>query len=280
MTPDRTAAATGVPTASVSATLPPTPGPTLETLDGAFEAGDHKLHLRCVGTGSPTVVYLHGLSHEPGDANGSSAKRLPDLVGEHGYRFCGYDRANTGSSDGVSGPLTGKTSAKALHALLASAGIEPPYVLLAASFGGLVADIYAATYPDDVIAMLQLDAGIPDELDLEHFFPEEDRLRHEEHGFFGWADNEEQMDEFAAYEDAYALIGKEPEIPMTFLVATPGELSGPAGYVSAYPGAIATFASRYSPGVVKEVRSAHYMEGGVPDRIVEELLAIIAAAAP
>jgi hypothetical protein len=68
-------------------------------VDALFDVGGHKLHLTCEGTGSPTVVYLHGL----------------DLAG---------------SSDKVPGPLNGKTSVADLHRLLRAAKVEPPYVLL------------------------------------------------------------------------------------------------------------------------------------------------------
>ena len=69
---------------------------------------------------------------------------------DKGHRFCGYDRANTGTSDKVPGPLNGKTTLADLHRLLQAAEIEPPYVLVGASFGGLFAYMYAVTYPKEV----------------------------------------------------------------------------------------------------------------------------------
>src|SRR5918992_3727019 len=161
-----------------------TPSPTTTPaaageIDATFDVGGHKLHLYCQGSGSPTVVYLHGLSHAPGDASGASAGQIPSLVAAK-HRFCGYDRANTGTSDKVPGPLTGKTSVADLHRLLQAAQIKPPYVLLGASFGGLIAYIYAVTYPKEVTGMLLLDAAFPDEFALERLFPEDERLTHDE----------------------------------------------------------------------------------------------------
>jgi hypothetical protein len=52
----------------------------------------------------------------------------------NGHRFCGHDRANTGNSDKVPGPLDGKTTVTDLHRLLQAAQIEPPKNLLGASF--------------------------------------------------------------------------------------------------------------------------------------------------
>ena len=35
---------------------------TAKTIEGRFDVGGHKLYLRCLGTGSPTVVYLQARS--------------------------------------------------------------------------------------------------------------------------------------------------------------------------------------------------------------------------
>jgi poly(3-hydroxybutyrate) depolymerase len=45
-------------------------------IDGSFDVGGHKLHLRCQGKGSPgspTVVYLHGLGGDGSDIKSISA---------------------------------------------------------------------------------------------------------------------------------------------------------------------------------------------------------------
>ena len=56
-----------------SATTPPpatTQAAATGQLDGSFDVGGHKLHLRCEGRGSPgspTIVYLHGLGGDGSD---------------------------------------------------------------------------------------------------------------------------------------------------------------------------------------------------------------------
>jgi pimeloyl-ACP methyl ester carboxylesterase len=64
-----------------------------------------------------------------------------------------------------------------MHSLLAAAEVAPPYVLLGASFGGLLSYLYANTYPEDVVGMVLLDAMFPDEMSLEHLFPKSDRYK-------------------------------------------------------------------------------------------------------
>ena len=45
-----------------------------------------------------------------------------------------------------------------LHALLQAAGIPGPYVLAGHSWGGFMARFYAATYPDEVVGLVLVDA--------------------------------------------------------------------------------------------------------------------------
>jgi hypothetical protein len=116
-----------------------TPGPATTqaatgTIDGSFDVGGHKLHLRCEGTsapGSPTLVYLHGLG---GDGSDVKSINTP-LAGQ--ARVCTYDRVNVGRSDRVSGRHTGADSVRDLHTLLDAAGVPEPYLLVGFSFGGL-----------------------------------------------------------------------------------------------------------------------------------------------
>jgi pimeloyl-ACP methyl ester carboxylesterase len=115
-------------------------------------------------------------------------------MSQRGHRFCAYDRANTGTSDKVPGPLNGETTVTDLERLLQKAGIDPPYVLLGASFGGLFAYMYAVEHPDQVTGMVLLDASFPEELDLERHFPADERWNHDE-----WRELEEQVDQLTAY---------------------------------------------------------------------------------
>ncbi len=97
----------------------------------------------------------------------------------------------------VAGSIGGKQLVTDLHTLLRKAGVKAPYVLLGASFGGVVAYAYAATYPQQVKGMPLLEAGFPTELKLEPLFPEKDRLTHD-----WWKGRVEQIDVLDVYEYA------------------------------------------------------------------------------
>jgi pimeloyl-ACP methyl ester carboxylesterase len=61
-------------------------------------------------------------------------------------------------SDPVAMPRTAAESVHDLHALLESADVPGPYVLVGHSYGGMLMRLYASTYPDKVVGMVLVDA--------------------------------------------------------------------------------------------------------------------------
>jgi pimeloyl-ACP methyl ester carboxylesterase len=245
---------------------------TPEVIEGRFDVGDYKLYMRCVGFGSPTVVYLHGFIEQP-PGGASSAGQIPSMLRDE-HRICVYDRANVGRSDDVPGLRTGESSVRDLHRLLDAAEVGPPYVLLGASFGGLIADAYAATHPEEVVGMVLLDSEFPEVITLEHYWPKEERLKYED-----WSYSEEKIDQYDVYKHALQVTGKERDMPLTYLLATPlGEgWQGPPGWQAAVLDELDEFVNSFSPGILKKVRSPHYMERAVPERIAKEVDMLIAS---
>lgn len=237
-----------------------------KTIEGRFDVGGYKLYLRCEGGGTgPTIVYLHG-AIDNGQGGAVSAGAVPELVRDR-HRICVYDRANLGSSDKVAGPIGGKQLVTDLHTLLRKAGVKPPYVLLGASFGGLVAYAYAATYPQQVKGMLLLDASFPTELKLEPLWPEKDRLTHDY-----WKGRAEKIDQLDVYEYANSVASRQPAIPVTYLLATPETWTGvSAAYDAVVLKTMAAYVHSFPHGIIKRVASAHWMENAIPERVAREL---------
>ena len=174
-----------------------------DEIDGLFDVGGRNLYLRCEGTGSPTVVYLHGA----GGAS-SNAGAIPSLLDDD-YRVCVYDRANIGRSDPATGPLSAADAVADLHILLDVAEVPGPYVLLGASGGGDIAFTYAGTHPDDIVGLVLLDSDVPGIRAWEQeYVPEEFWLPED-----GWRDDPEQMDEYATWEQLDAAAASVPPIP-------------------------------------------------------------------
>jgi pimeloyl-ACP methyl ester carboxylesterase len=116
------------------------------------DVGGYRLHIECVGAGSPTVVLDAGLGGTSLDWS------LVQTDIGHTTRVCAYDRAGMGWSDPGPQPRTPAQIAFELHTLLANARIAGPYVLVGQSLGGKNARMFALQYPDQVAGMVLVDA--------------------------------------------------------------------------------------------------------------------------
>jgi pimeloyl-ACP methyl ester carboxylesterase len=125
------------------------------------DIGGRRLHLVCSGSGSPTVIL---------EASGLSGHRDWLAVQPEVARFtrvCSYDRAGLGWSDPGPPPRDAQHLAGDLAALLAAAHIDPPWVLVGHSAGGLVVRLHAAAHRDGVKGLVLVDtapADLADEL--------------------------------------------------------------------------------------------------------------------
>jgi pimeloyl-ACP methyl ester carboxylesterase len=122
-----------------------------------IDVGGFRMHLYCVGQGSPAVILDSGLS----DTWLHWYKVQPQVA--QFTRVCSYDRAGLGWSDPSPKPRTSRVIAEELHTLLMKAEVRPPFVLVGHSFGGLNVRMYASLYPSDVAGMVLVDACHPEQ---------------------------------------------------------------------------------------------------------------------
>jgi pimeloyl-ACP methyl ester carboxylesterase len=134
--------------AAADARAYPMPGQLID-VDG------HRLHLRCTGSGTPTVVL------EPGGGEMSSNLGWIAPAVARDTRVCVYDRAGRGWSEPASTAQDGAQIATDLHTLLQRGQVPGPYVLAGHSFGGLYVLTFAARYPDEVAGMVLVDSTAP-----------------------------------------------------------------------------------------------------------------------
>jgi pimeloyl-ACP methyl ester carboxylesterase len=124
----------------------PPPGRMVEV------TGGRRVHILCKGTQpGPTVVIEQG-------AGSPSILWWPlqDKIATFA-RVCTYDRAGYQWSDPAPRRRSLEARVNDLHNALAKADIPGPYVLVAHSFGGPLARLYARAYPDEVTGMVLVD---------------------------------------------------------------------------------------------------------------------------
>ncbi|MEV0647967.1 alpha/beta hydrolase [Phytomonospora sp. NPDC050363] len=122
-------------------------------IGGYAEVGGRRIFVHRAGDAAgPAVVFLPGAS-----AIGLDYFGLQQRVAGFATAVV-YDRAGTGFSDDAPLPRSGEAVVTELHEVLASQGIESPYVLVAHSLGGAFAHRFAQLFPDDVAGLVWVDA--------------------------------------------------------------------------------------------------------------------------
>src|SRR5215218_808170 len=119
------------------------------------DVGGHRLHIFCVGQGSPTVILESALG-----AMSAHWVRVQQQVAET-TRVCAYDRAGMGWSEPGPEPRDARQISSELHTLLKDADTEGSYVLVGHSYGGVYARMYAARYSEEVAGVVLVDSSHP-----------------------------------------------------------------------------------------------------------------------
>lgn len=132
--------------------------PTEFPPDTLLNVGGHALHLEVrEGTHLLTIVLESG-----GGADASSWGTVPDSVARRtGATVVTYDRAGLGSSELGPADLTPEEEVRDLREALDMLGTPPATILVAASYGGMLALLHAALFPDHVVGLVLVDPMNP-----------------------------------------------------------------------------------------------------------------------
>ena len=128
----------------------PPPGPLVDI-------GGHRLHLWCVGDGTPVVMLDTGL----GGTSADWGFVQPEVA--RFTRVCSYDRAGMGYSDTGPSPRTARRLASELSELLVRGGIREPAVLVGASIAGFTLRVLASDHPERAAGLVLVDATHEDQ---------------------------------------------------------------------------------------------------------------------
>jgi pimeloyl-ACP methyl ester carboxylesterase len=227
----------------------------------------HELNVYCAGGSGPTVVFEAAIG---GDRSlWPIAERIRDKA-----HACVYDRPGNGDSPAPAEPMTARTDAADLHQLLATGAITGPIVLVAHSYGGLIALVEAVEHPEDLAAMVLIDVSHPDQLkrwDAVLTLEQRQALR-EPFGNFPY------VDFLASLDEAASDFGPLPSIPLTVITATKEECT--EGLPCAPMAAIWLELQDEYAALLPDARhvkadTGHYVHDADPDLVVREILSVL-----
>ena len=116
-----------------------------------IDVGGYRLHLNCVGSGTPAVVLESGLGESSAYWGWISSAVARETT------VCAYDRAGRGWSDSAPAAHAGIAVATDLPVLLDRAHVPGPLVLVGHSSGAQYVRIFAGRYPERVAGVVLLD---------------------------------------------------------------------------------------------------------------------------
>lgn len=120
-------------------------------------ANGKTIHIKCMGTGSPTVILTAGL--------GDSAWQKVQPQVARVTRVCFWDRYGSGFSSKATGRETVADTTADLIAALNAARVGGPFVAVGHSFGAFETLLLKDRAPKDVVGMVLVDPSIPDQDD-------------------------------------------------------------------------------------------------------------------
>jgi len=118
-----------------------------------IDVGDHKLAIVRSGKGGPTVVFESGGGSNSGIGSGQKVRAQVSKF----TSTLAYARSGRIPSTSSSVPRTLTSVVQDLHRLLGRAGIQPPYVLVGGSLGGLYVRAFAMMHPKEIAGLVLVD---------------------------------------------------------------------------------------------------------------------------
>lgn len=112
----------------------------------------------------PVVIFLNGYRMPLA----SWCKLYPEIQ-KHGNIFA-YNRPGVGQTSKALRPQTGEEIIRSLDNVLKALNLSPPFILVAHSYGGIFANLYARSKPENVSAIVFVESTHPDEIEKQREF--------------------------------------------------------------------------------------------------------------
>lgn len=242
-------------------------------IEGMFDVGGRELYLKCEGSGSPTIVL------EPGEGGTvTELTKIQDMLAQRTMTSA-YDRANNGLSNSAPTPRTAADVAQDLNALLESAQIPGPYLLVGSSAGGMMVQLYARLYPEEISGVVAINPVPPahpwlDE--VSQIFTAEEYAGEEA---YYQGDNGESFDYLTSSEQLTAS-PIPPDLPFEVLLSTSVQCEGDGICLksySTYEQLVRDVTTAWPRGNYTQVESLHNIFDEIPDAVVSAVERILAS---
>jgi pimeloyl-ACP methyl ester carboxylesterase len=226
---------------------------------GTIDIGGRALFISCSGEGAPTVIVDHGQWGSSADMVSLQRELSRDT------RVCIYDRAGMGQSDppatSSTAPRTAADVVTDLHALLEAADVPGPFVLVGQSVGGAFVQLYARTYPDEVAAVVAMNAVPPANPWLEESTPlMTEPERTEELAYYAGGEGTEDFDWNTSFAQLDAA-DPPPDVPLLVLTSTIAQCESPDDICGrtygVYETVMAEVAAEWPQGQFTQVDAGH-----------------------
>lgn len=225
------------------------------------------------GEGAPPVVFLSGA----GMSLDSWFKVFPAIAGSTSALM--YDRPGVGGSERPAIPQTGDVIVRSLRDLLTRSGTVPPHVLVGHSLGGLFVELFARRHPDEVAAVVLIDAATVEE--ARHPPPRGPAMRFID-GISGLVDRVRgrhglsEIDRVAATAAQVVAAGPFPAIPLVVIAGGHRMRMIPQAAFDAHLDAQRRRVSISPLGsLVVAERSGHFPHLTEPDVVIDAILSVV-----
>jgi pimeloyl-ACP methyl ester carboxylesterase len=219
----------------------------------------------------PVVVFENGL----GATMGKSWLQVFSEIGKDTTVFA-YNRPGYGESSPVSTPRDAAHIVEELRALLRIEGLQPPYVLVGHSVGGLYMQLFARHHPDEILGLVLVDSTHPTQFEGAGSLEQQPLWIR---SLFAVAITGMAKEEFSALEQTGQQILQAPTVtgkPVIVLSAADKSDSKTAQFANAKRADLA----RLYPGCRQTwVDSGHFIQIEKPEVVIEAIREVVTASA-
>jgi pimeloyl-ACP methyl ester carboxylesterase len=237
--------------------------------DGTAHLLPHKL----VGSGSPIVVFDAGA----GEKWRTWDKVLPEV--SQFTRAYAYTRRGYVGTQLVSN-RDGSTIVEELRAQLRANHLEPPYILVGHSIGGLYMQIFAQLHPDEVAGVVLVDTTHPDQMDrMQRERPGNYRLMKTMTALQGATTIGAEMRGIVETQKEWHATGPLPRVPTILLSAQRDTAINGAGFTGFIQQLHRELAAEWPGAELRMVDSDHFVQRNRPEAVVQAVRDVFARVA-